>query len=384
MLEPILFVLYGVLLFVFVIGVWRLRFAFKYFRMKTTATTPRDVLKLPSVTVAIPARNETHAMTESLERVIASNYEKLEIIVLDDESGDDTSALIKAFASQGVRFVSGSPLPNGWLGKNHALQELLKEASGTYILFMDVDTHIAPDSIGQLVTYLIEQDAKMVSVLPRREDGPRVSVLFSTLRYFWEVMFHRKDAPATSSSAWMIHKETLLKKWNGFESFKAAIQPESKYSAALKADGQYRFVMSTPALGVNFEKKWSSQLETSVRLLFPLLGSKIAHGIIAVLDLSIFLLPLVVVLSGFVFGFGIHQIISGVWILAFAGLYGAYLMRMWNKGWVIGALIWPYIVLQEIYLIIKSMVSYSRDNVTWKGRPIKLAEQISTTESIKD
>src|SRR5688572_18125111 len=90
---------------------------------------------LPSVTVCIPARNEGHALTDCLQRVVASTYERLEIIVLDDVSGDDTSALIKSFASEGVRFVKGSKLPSGWLGKNHALQGLLDEASGTFVLF---------------------------------------------------------------------------------------------------------------------------------------------------------------------------------------------------------------------------------------------------------
>ena len=40
--------------------------------------------QLPSVSVCIPARNETHAMSECLESVLASDYPKLEAIVLDD------------------------------------------------------------------------------------------------------------------------------------------------------------------------------------------------------------------------------------------------------------------------------------------------------------
>ena len=64
-------------------------------------------------------------MNDCLERVVASTYPKLEIIVLDDHSQDNTSALIKSFAHKGVRFVEGTKLPEGWLGKNHALQLLL-------------------------------------------------------------------------------------------------------------------------------------------------------------------------------------------------------------------------------------------------------------------
>jgi len=326
---------------------------------------------LPSVTVCIPARNENHAMTDSLERVIASNYPKLEIIVLDDMSGDDTSSLIKAFAHDGVRFVEGSRLPIGWLGKNHALQALLKEASGTYVLFMDVDTRLAPDSIEQLVSYAMQEQAAMISVLPRREDGPRASVLFSTLRYFWEIMFHRKSAPATASNAWMIHRKTLIDEFNGFESFKDAIQPEARLSAALMATGKYRFLIGTEMLGVSYEKKWRSQLSTSVRLLFPLLGAKIENVIIAALDLCIAAVPIFVVLAGPIVGWSIHQLIAGLIYLLFAGLYAMYLKKIWLRGWVAGALLWPLITIQEAVLAIMSAIRYKQNVVTWKGRLVK-------------
>ena len=371
MLEAILFILYGVLALIFALGAWRLQYAFKHFQLTPILKSDHSTHK-PSVTVCIPARNEHHAMTECLERVIASDYPKLEIIVLDDLSGDNTPTLIKAYAHQGVRFVEGTSLPEGWLGKNHALQGLIKEASGTYILFMDVDTRIEPDSITQLVDYAIGQEVLMVSVLPQRVDGRRFSVIFSTLRYFWELMFHRASSPATTSNAWMIHRHTLLERWQGFDSFKDAIQPESRFSAALMAEGQYRFVMSNPALGISYEKKWRSQIDTSIRLLFPLLGAQAANGIIAILDLLILASPLFIIIAGFITGFGVHQIIATVFWLLFAGLYASYLRRIWKRGWLLGALAWPLVVLQEAVIIGLSIERYLNKKVTWKGRLVRI------------
>jgi len=371
MLEAILFVLYAVLLGMFSVGVWKLRYALTHFKMKALLTTARTKDALPSVTVCIPARNETHAMTDSLQRVIASTYPKLEIIVLDDLSGDDTSSLIKAFAHDGIRFVEGSKLPEDWLGKNHALQGLLQQASGTYVLFMDVDTRLSPDSIEALVAYTLQEQALMVSVLPRREDSPRSSVVFSPLRYFWEIIFHRTAAPATSSGAWMIHRQTLLDKWQGFTQFKDAVQPESRISADLMATGQYRFLIGTELLGISYEKKWRSQIGTSIRLLFPLLGGKVLHVIIAALDLLIVSVPLFVVLAGFIFGLGIHQIIAGALYLMFAGLYAVYLRHVWNTGSIVGGLLWGYLTIQESILVVLSAIRYSQKTVTWKGRLVK-------------
>lgn len=371
MLQVILFVLYAVLLGMFGLAAWRLRYAYTHFTMKSLLTNVRSRADLPSVTVCIPARNETHAMTDSLQRVIESNYPKLEVIVLDDLSGDDTSALIKSFAHEGIRFVEGSRLPEGWLGKNHALQGLLKQASGTYVLFMDVDTRLSPDSIEQLVAYTLQEDALMVSVLPRREDSPRASVFFSPLRYFWEIMFHRKESPATASGAWMIHCQTLLDRWEGFTQFKEAIQPESKFSAELMASGRYRFLIGTELLGISYEKKWRSQIGTSIRLLFPLLGSKAPNAIIAALDLLIAASPLFIMASIVFIGLNINQLIAVIIYLMFAGLYGMYLRKIWNKAWIIGGLLWPYIVIQEAVLIVLSAIRYQQNAVTWKGRLVK-------------
>jgi glycosyltransferase involved in cell wall biosynthesis len=371
MLQVILFVLYAVLLGMFGLAVWRLRYAYTHFTMKSLLTNVRSRAELPSVTVCIPARNETHAMTDSLQRVIESNYPKLEVIVLDDLSGDDTSALIKSFAHEGIRFVEGSRLPAEWLGKNHALQALVKQASGTYVLFMDVDTRLSPDSIEQLVAYTLQEEALMVSVLPRREDSPRASVFFSPLRYFWEIMFHRKESPATASGAWMIHRQTLLDRWQGFTQFKDAIQPESKFSAELMASGQYRFLIGTDMLGISYEKKWRSQIGTSIRLLFPLLGSKVPNVVIAALDLVIASSPLFIILSVVFVGVTINLLIAGVIYLMFAGLYAMYLRKIWNKASIIGGLLWPYIVIQEAVLVVMSAIRYQQNAVTWKGRLVK-------------
>ena len=122
MLEVIIYIADAFLLLLLVVMSRQLYRAFKYHKAPSYTSEMGHDIDLPSVTVCIPARNEQHALTDCLQRVLSSTYQKLEIIVLDDVSGDDTSALIKSFASEGVRFVRGSQLAEGWLGKNHALQ----------------------------------------------------------------------------------------------------------------------------------------------------------------------------------------------------------------------------------------------------------------------
>lgn len=372
MIEGILFLLYAILAsMIIALGV-RLRHVYRLFQMNTILTPSKVIEELPSVSVLIPARNESHAMTDCLQHIINNNYPKLEIIVLNDASNDKTSSLIKAFAHDGVRFVEGKALPSGWLGKNHALNELLQQASGTYALFLDVDTRLSPDAIEQLVAYATQEKAAMVSVLPRREDGWLLSTLFSPLRYFWTVLFHRQESPAVASSAWMIHQATFLAVCKDFRQMKAAIQPESKVASIFMQQQLYRFLIGTPELGVAYEKKWRSQVDTSLRLLFPILGGQVVRAMVAMLDLLIIASPLLIFLVGSITGWSVHQVIVVVLWLGFALLYGSYLRKVWRRGWLLGALLWGVIVIQEVMLIGLSSFNYTRDRVTWKGRPVHL------------
>lgn len=363
------------LLLILVIG-WfvmlsKLLWAVRTFRQHTFLTDKSILSEQPSVSVCIPSRNETHAMTECLEKVIASTYPKFEIIVSDDHSHDNTPTLIKSFAHEGVRFVKTDQLPAGWLGKNHTLQHLANEASGSIILFLDVDTRIEPETIEELVAYMVNQSADMVSVLPRREDGWRFSTIFSPLRYFWELLFHSKTAPASSSNAWMIKKDVLAS-LEGFNNYRHAIQPETSIAADISRSGTYRFLIGTSMIGVNYEKKWRSQISTSVRLLYPLSGGRLIGGLLAMSGLVLLTLPLLYCLKGVMFGWGVEQWISLSIIGMYQILYGVYTFHVWKKGWLIGALLWPLIIVQETLAMIVSIERYIRGAVTWRGRPISI------------
>ncbi len=369
MLELIVYGLDGLLLVVAVYFSYQLRRAFRLFRM----TTPLPDIKrdqLPTVSVCIPARNEKLVMTECLEKVLASSYPKLEIIVLDDNSADDTSALIKAFASEGVRFVESRDLPGDWIGKNRALQKLLEASSGDYVLFMDVDTRLAPDTIQKLVSYTLADGADMVSVLPRREDGWRWSAIFGTLRYFWELVMHSSLAPAAAGNAWMIKRSTLMD-MNGLNDFRAVVQPESQLAARLMPAGKYRFLIGSPELGLSHEKKWRSQMHTSIRLLYPLLGGRIWSAAAALIGLLILLLPFVEVVDGLWAGWTVIQTVAAGILVIYMLIYGSFLKKNRAHSWFIGALFWPLVVMQEIVLLITSVERHIRKRVTWKGRRLQ-------------
>lgn len=323
----------------------------------------------PTVSVCIPARNETHAMAECLERVLASDYAKLEVLVFDDNSADDTSTIIRSFAQAGVRFVAGTKLPEGWLGKNHALDVLANEASGAYVLFMDVDTIIAPSTIRRVVDSLIHNDKKMVSVIPERGDGWRGSVLFGHLRYFWELSVNTPSRPATASALWIIKRKFLLEDLGGLKSFRSTAACEAAIAAQL-GDSQYSSLVSGGDIEVMYEKKWLSQVETSKRLLYPRASGTAFGALLALSSLMVLNVPLFVLLSGFVVGWSEVHLFAVIAIFVGMMTYGMYTRLMWRHTWWAGILVWPIVILQELVLFINSLQGYYRKTITWKGRPV--------------
>lgn len=357
-------------LVVLCLGMWalcRIAMVIRRFHRRQYYSNSSILKDLPSVTVCIPARNERHAMTQCLDTVLASKYPKLEIIVCDDSSVDGTSTLIKAFARDGVRFIEGTPPSKGWLGKNNALNILLGEASGTYVLFLDVDTILSPDSIGQLVAYARSTKASMVSVLPVRRDVWRESVIFAPLRYFWKLLFHSKQRPIAASSAWMVDRKRFLHEFGDFTRLKDQVEPEVAVATHFARQSEYRFLISYDLLGVSYEKKLSSQIETSIRLRFPALGYSYGKALLACLVLlCVVALPTIALLSEVAWLQGIAIITIAVLFLC----HFLYLRIVWQRGALFGVIVLPIILLLDVALTTISMVKYATNTVMWKGRPV--------------
>jgi glycosyltransferase involved in cell wall biosynthesis len=378
-MDDLAIIFSGILTILLVIIGLRLWRAFKQFRITKNYTA---ALSAPSVSVCIPARNETHAMTQCLERVLASDYRKLEVIVYDDSSIDDTSMLVRSFAHAGVRFVAGSDLPEGWLGKNHALEVLADEASGTYVIFMDVDTHIKTTTISQMVGYIMTEDVDMISAIPGRNDANRANVLCGHLRYFWELVLSSAKHPAASSSFWMIKRAVLLEDIGGFEQYKMAVAPESILASRLSPN-KYRTLVANDTLGLTYEKKWSSQAETSRRLLYPKVGGTWWQGLLAFAILLILNLPIVVLLSALFIEWELIHLMAVWFIVAYMAMYAVYTSHIWQKNWWLGGLLWPYAILQELGFFVSSMYGYLTHTITWKGRPVIANSRQATSESSK-
>ncbi|HSE61283.1 MAG TPA: glycosyltransferase family 2 protein [Candidatus Saccharimonadales bacterium] len=328
--------------------------------------------EMPTVSVCIPARNEDHALADCLETVLTSDYPKIEVLVLDDCSQDKTSAIIRSFAHEGVRFVQGDQPALGWLGKTQAMQTLVSHASGDYILFMDVDTHISPQTITVLMQYASGNSLQMVSVAPQNRLALGASTLLGTLEQFWRIVLPiGKSRMPISSRLWLV-KRSALDALGEFGSVSRKIIPEESFARRLFNSNEYRFLVGNSELGVTTAKRWTSHVATSLRLAYPLLRRQPFYAIGAVTALLAMVLgPL---------GFTVFSLLNGQTGVAFwlaltatALFFIDYLLvvvRITPKIWFLAWLLWPYVVFQEAVIYVASMVTYEFSEVNWKGRNV--------------
>jgi chlorobactene glucosyltransferase len=119
------------------------------------------------LSVIIPARNETDTIAAVVRSVLGSNYEPLELIVVDDRSTDGTASIVQELgADKRLRLIRGDELPEGWYGKPWACLQGYRHATGELLLFTDSDTRHQPELLEQAVGALRSNRADLVTVSP--------------------------------------------------------------------------------------------------------------------------------------------------------------------------------------------------------------------------
>lgn len=156
---------------------WILPPVITYFRLRNSRSLDEESGDAPTdaplVSVIVPARNEAHNIARCVTSILATSYPRLELIVVDDYSTDDTAAAARRTINGDprARVVQNPALPEGWFGKQWACTTGAAESRGEILLFTDADTHHSPDLVTRSVNAMRRTGADMFSVAGRQELG---------------------------------------------------------------------------------------------------------------------------------------------------------------------------------------------------------------------
>src|SRR5580700_12136111 len=129
----------------------------------------------PRVSIIVPARNEEESIEQALRALLALDYDNYEVIAVNDRSTDSTGAIMERVAegqSQNshpsvLRVIHHTELPDGWLGKTHAMWTAANQATGDWLLFTDADVLFKPQSLRRALVYAESVPADHVVLFPR-------------------------------------------------------------------------------------------------------------------------------------------------------------------------------------------------------------------------
>ncbi len=130
---------------------------------------PSPPARWPPVSLIVPARDEGAHLEAALRSKLALDYPALQVVLVDDRSTDDTGAIADRLAAEDARLtvVHVRELPDGWLGKVHALHRGFERATGEWVLLTDADIHYAPDTLRLAVAHCEARALDFLVGLPR-------------------------------------------------------------------------------------------------------------------------------------------------------------------------------------------------------------------------
>jgi chlorobactene glucosyltransferase len=129
-----------------------------------------ETVNEPKISVCIPARNEENNIGILLQSLIHQEYNNYDIHVLDDQSTDQTAAIVQSYVkhNSSVNLHTGLEKPPDWMGKPWACHQLSEHTDGEYLLFLDADTIAESTLLSNIVAAFDRHEVQMVTVWPRQ------------------------------------------------------------------------------------------------------------------------------------------------------------------------------------------------------------------------
>ncbi len=210
--------------------------------------------RLPGLSIVIAARDEAESIEKSLSSLLEQDYPRLQVIVVDDRSSDGTSDIVRKVKEQHPRsdrltIIHNQELPEGWLGKVHALHLGVQATCHPLILLTDGDIIFSRDALRRAVTAQQVLGADHMAVAPRFEiEGfwePTLVAYFFILfvARFQPSTVHRKKHRFVGVGAFNMVTRQLLEKMDWLKPLRLQVVDDLHLGLLAKSRGGRQFAL---------------------------------------------------------------------------------------------------------------------------------------------
>lgn len=213
----------------------------------------------PAVIAVVPARDEAAVIGRAVASLAAQDYPgDFSVIVVDDDSGDETVAVARATGGSRLTIVSAAPLAAGWTGKLGAVAQGIDLAGDvpTYLWLTDADIEHAPDTLRRLVARAVAERAVLVSHMARlRTDSLAERALVPAFVWFFMMLFpfaavNRPGRTAAAAGGVMLVDRAALAQAGGIAAIRTALIDDCALAKLMKTQGKIVLLLTRRSLSL--------------------------------------------------------------------------------------------------------------------------------------
>jgi glycosyltransferase involved in cell wall biosynthesis len=200
----------------------------------------------PLVSVILVAKNEAHRIEQSIVSLLNQNYKKLEIVVVNDRSTDQTGAILQTISQQhqNVKTIEIIQHEPNWLGKLYAMYQGAKIAKGEWLLFSDGDVIYEPATISSAMHYVLNSNLDNLTLTPRMISKDLlldVSISAGTIAFYldqkpWHAINPTSEYFAGVGAFNLLRRKDYFE-IDGHQSFASCVLDDLKLGQQLKRNG---------------------------------------------------------------------------------------------------------------------------------------------------
>lgn len=127
----------------------------------------------PSLSILVPACNEANTIRAALQSILEQDYPNMQVIAINDRSTDQTGKIIDQLTTQydNLHAIHIESLPDGWLGKTHALKKGYEMSTGDWVLATDADVCYKKSALRSIMAVALHHDRDHISCIPDMENN---------------------------------------------------------------------------------------------------------------------------------------------------------------------------------------------------------------------
>ena len=320
----------------------------------------------PTLSVIIPACNEEESIEQAISQLMSQDYPDLEVIVVNDRSTDKTGVVLEKLKVQypQLKVITIYDLPPNWLGKNHAIYQGVKEATGEWLLFTDADVMFSQASLKKTIKYAVEHTLDHLAIAPDLYYGGvfyRAFLTYLSFAITATVMVTKK----VGVGAFNLVKKSVYQEIGGYEAIAMRVADDMSFGE-LVVDKGYKQAFGLSGKGFIIVKWYNTLFD----LLKGFKKNQFAHfkySVVTTLVICLYALlvgvyPFVGIFLGPIWA----RTLCGISVLSLFGVYNQFAKYTnISRSYVV---IHPISVMLYIGAILNSVVStVRRGGIEWRG-----------------